>query len=358
MSNVDATSLRALRSASFVDEPSSATDRAVAFDGVPVVRDDAPVLGRGLRDVTRRVSQVAKTEVPVLLRGETGSGKEVVARLLHEQSRRASGPMVRVNCGAIAPELVDSELFGHERGSFTGAVASRKGWFERANGGTLFLDEVAELSPAAQVRLLRVLSEGTLERVGGTQSVAVDVRLVTATHRDLEAMCASGAFREDLWYRISVFSVRIPPLRDRLEDLPELAAHFAARAGRRLTGVPIVPSLEEIAALVRYPWPGNVRELAAVIERAAILGAGRRLDVAAALGDVPPRSSRLLPETGDEEDLLTLEEATRRHIERALVLARGRVEGRRGAAERLGVNPYTLRGKMRKLGIDWTRFRA
>jgi hydrogenase-4 transcriptional activator len=338
-----------------LERPSAVTDRPTAFDGLPVVRDDAPVLGHGLHEVTTRVAQVASTDAPVLLRGETGSGKEVVARLLHEQSRRSRGPMVRVNCGAIAPNLVDSELFGHERGSFTGAIATRKGMFERADGGTLFLDEIAELPLAAQVRLLRVLAEGTLERVGSSESVAVSVRLVTATHRDLEAMCAAGTFRQDLWYRISVFSVRIPPLRDRLEDLPELVAHFAARAGLRLAGRPILPTPEDVRVLLRYRWPGNVRELAAVVERAAILGAGRQLEIRAALGDSAPERERAEPAW--DGDLLTLEEATRRHIERALVVSRGRVEGEGGAAERLAINPHTLRGKMRKLGIDWARFR-
>jgi hydrogenase-4 transcriptional activator len=332
----------------------------IEFDGSIVHDSDVIGAGTGLRDVVARVENVAPTDAPVLLEGETGSGKEVIARMIHARSHRSGGPMIRVNCGAIAPELVDSELFGHERGSFTGATSTRLGWFERADGGTLFLDEVAELPLAAQVRLLRVLQDGTLERVGSGRSLQVDVRVVTATHRDLRAMCAVGTFREDLWYRISVFSVRIPPLRDRLQDVPLLAAHFAHRAGVRLTGVPLVAKPAEIEELLRYQWPGNVRELAAVIERAAILGGGRRLEVAAALGDGAGSASSLAPSRVVESGSTfpTLDAAVREHIERALALTSGRIEGRAGAAELLGLNPHTLRGKMRKLSIDWTTFRA
>ncbi len=342
--------------------PSKTTAAPIPFDGSIVHDSDIVGLGTGLRGVVERVEQVASTAAPVLLEGETGSGKELVARLIHARSDRAGGPMIRVNCGAIAPELVDSELFGHERGSFTGATATRLGWFERANGGTLFLDEVAELPLAAQVRLLRVLQDGTLQRVGGAKHFSVDVRVVTATHRDLRAMCASGSFREDLWYRISVFSVRIPPLRDRMQDVPALATHFAERAGVRLTGVPLRPTPAEIEALLAYRWPGNVRELAAVIERAAILGGGRRLEVAAALGDgVRALADEAVAPIGSpaaERPFPTLDEAVRAHIEQALVLAGGRVEGRAGAAAILGLNPHTLRGKMRKLKLDWARFRV
>lgn len=332
----------------------------IEFDGSIVHDSDVIGAGTGLRDVVARVENVAPTDAPVLLEGETGSGKEVIARMIHARSQRSRGPMIRVNCGAIAPELVDSELFGHERGSFTGATATRLGWFERADGGTLFLDEIAELPLAAQVRLLRVLQDGTLERVGSGRSTTVDVRVITATHRDLRTMCRLGTFREDLWYRISVFSVRIPPLRDRMQDVPLLAEHFAHRAGVRLTGVPLVPKPAEIEALLRYRWPGNVRELAAVIERAAILGGGRRLEVAVALGDgllpaaAPAAGAR---ETESQGAIKTLDDTVRDHIERALALTSGRIEGRGGAAELLGLNPHTLRGKMRKLGVDWSSFR-
>ncbi|TAH37301.1 MAG: sigma-54-dependent Fis family transcriptional regulator [Planctomycetota bacterium] len=322
----------------------------------------------GLREVMERVEKVAPTDTPVLLLGETGSGKEVIARAIHARSRRAQGPIVRVNCGAIPPELVDSELFGHERGSFTGAVSTRQGWFERADGGTLFLDEIAELPLAAQVRLLRILQDGTFERVGGQRSITVDVRIVAATHRNLQDMVQNGRFRQDLWYRLDVFQVRIPPLRERRQDIPALAAHFAWRAGKRLAGAPLVPSPEDVERMVGYPWPGNVRELAAVIERAAILGDGRRLEVAAALGannlgpahlETRPAAAAPAPErqlNGGEID--TLDAAMARHIERALANCRGRIEGRYGAARLLGINPHTLRARMRKLGLDWKRFRA
>ncbi len=330
----------------------------------------------GLREVIERISQVASTDVPVLVLGETGSGKEVVARALHARSPRASGPMVCVNCGAIPPGLVDSELFGHERGSFTGASGTRKGWFERADGGTLFLDEIGELPVDAQVRLLRVLQERMFERVGGTRSIHVDVRVVAATHRNLEDMVQAGTFRQDLWYRLGVFPVFLPPLRERPNDIPALSAHFAWRAGKRLGGTPLVPSAADVELLIAYDWPGNVRELASVIERAAILGGGRMLNVAAALGvrTNPSRSSPPPPflaasvreqRRGTEQEVSmsagvfeTMDQAMAKHIERALELTFGRVEGKGGAAELLNINPHTLRSRMKKLGVACGRFRG
>ncbi|MCK6446618.1 MAG: sigma 54-interacting transcriptional regulator [Planctomycetes bacterium] len=364
----------------------------------------------GLREVMERVEQVARTDAPVLILGETGSGKEVVARNIHSRSRRAKGPFLRVNCGAIPPELVDSELFGHERGSFTGAVNTRRGWFERADGGTLFLDELGELPAAAQVRLLRVLQDGSFERVGGQEPLHVDVRLVAATHRDMETLVGDGTFRQDLWYRINVFPIRLPPLRERAADIPALAAHFASRAGLRLYGVALTPTPEELRVLVEYEWPGNVRELASVIERAAILGDGRHLALAAALGSLPraahvetlsaaPLGALDVGETqaggaasafavrgapaGSSGAFASMTGATNggtgahphdaaanaaaeasldaamiRHIENALAKTRGRIEGPYGAASLLGINPHTLRSRMRKLGIDWTKFRT
>lgn len=310
----------------------------------------------GLRDVMERVEQVAPTDAPVLILGETGSGKEVVARAIHVRSRQARGPFLRVNCGAIPTGLVDSELFGHERGSFTGAIATRKGWFERADGGTLFLDEVGELPAAAQVRLLRVLQDGSFERVGGEQVRTVNVRLVTATHRDMYEQIEGGHFREDLWYRIGVFPIVLPPLRARVGDIPALAAHFASNAGIRLHGFPLVPSAEDLGVLQDYDWPGNVRELASVVERATILGGGKRLAVKEALGVYAPRRST--DDRAAAPGLLDLETAMRHQIEEALRQARGRVEGPRGAAALLGINPHTLRSRMRKLGIDWGAFRS
>src|SRR3954468_11783548 len=215
----------------------------------------------GLRDVMRQVERVAPTDAPVLLLGETGSGKDVVARSIHRRSQRAAGPILRVNCGAIPPELIDSELFGHERGSFTGAAAQRRGWFERAAGGTLFLDEIGDLPLAGQVRLLAVLQDGPWERVGGGEELRTNVRVIAATHRDLGAMVRAGRFREDLWYRINVYAIRLPPLRQRRADIAALAAHFADRAGRRLGSQQLAVRGEDLALLQAYDWPGNVREL-------------------------------------------------------------------------------------------------
>jgi len=314
----------------------------------------------GLRSVMRAVDLVARAEAPVLILGETGTGKEVVARAIHGRSTRATGPFLRVNCGAIPPELADSELFGHERGSFTGAVARRQGWFERADGGTLFLDEIGELTPAVQVRLLRILQDGSFERVGGQQSLHANVRLIAATHQDLEAMVAAGRFRADLWYRIHVFPIRLPPLRERPSDIPELAAHFAQRAAQRLGLRPRAPDRDAIGRLLAYPWPGNVRELAAVMERAAILGEGRRLAVAEALGGGPSiqdGAGAAVP-AGPVPAADTLDAVIRGQIESALTRCLGRIEGPFGAAQVLGVNPHTLRARMRKLGIDWASFRG
>jgi len=332
-----------------------------------VPTDDEVLIGdrAGLRRVIELVECVAATSAPVLVVGETGVGKEVVARAIHARSSRAKGPLIKVNCGAIPPELIDSELFGHERGSFTGAVASRKGWFERADGGTLFLDEVGELPLAAQVRLLRVLQDGALERVGGQRVVTTDVRIVAATHRDLQEMVNEGRFRRDLWYRMNVFPLHIPPLRERPGDIRLLAEHFAARAGRRHVGRPLEPTPEDVALLASYSWPGNVRELSAVIERAAILGGGHRLATAAALQSfvaVLPRVTET-PEPVVEDAspvsprIQPLDFVVARHIEDALRATNGQIEGSRGAAALLGINPHTLRARMRKLGIDWSVFR-
>ena len=323
--------------------------------------------GDGLREVMERVEQVARSNAPVLLLGETGSGKEVVARAVHRASDRAPGPFVRVNCGAIPADLIDSELFGHERGSFTGAVARRKGWFERADAGTLFLDEVAELPLPAQVRLLRVLQDGVVQRVGGEQSITVDVRVVAATNRDLRAMMRAGQFREDLWYRLAVFPISLPALRDRIGDVPALALHFAQRAAAKL-GLPMRPPTEEdIRLLCAYEWPGNIRELGSVIERAAILGEGRQLEIAKALGAASPvtgttysdaRSATQPGERAAAGEFATLDEQSSAHIKAALYKCLGRVDGPFGAASLLGLNAQTLRSRMKKLGIDAASFRT
>jgi transcriptional regulator with GAF, ATPase, and Fis domain len=273
-----------------------------------------------------------------------------------------------VNCGAIPAELIDSHLFGHEKGSFTGAGDLRQGWFERADGGTLFLDEIGELPLPAQVRLLRVLQDHQVERVGGQETIHIDVRIVAATHRDLATMVKASTFREDLWYRINVFPILLPPLRDRTEDIPALARHFAHRAANRFGLTYVEPSTADLNLLVNYPWPGNIRELGAVIDRAAILGNGKSLEIAAALGPGGPVMSAAPRHESNGHSvveevsspsiaLASLDTAMKSHIERALAATRGRVEGKRGAAKILGINPHTLRARMRKLGVRWEEFR-
>jgi transcriptional regulator with GAF, ATPase, and Fis domain len=347
--------LAALREAAEADKRS-----ALARLGRDDLRDTIVGSEAGLKSVLERVHLVARLDVPVLLLGETGTGKEVIARTIHEASSRSRGPFIRVNCGAIPPELMDSELFGHEKGAFTGATSSRRGWFERADNGTLLLDEVGELPLPAQVRLLRVLQEGSFERVGGERSVNVDVRIVASTHRDLPAMVQNGEFRQDLWYRIAGFPIVLPPLRERREDIPALAAHFAARAARHFGLRPVRMSAEDVEMLASYDWPGNVRELSSVIDRAAILGDGEGLEVAAALGTPDPLLSRRgasVAVSAPSAGRSALDEAMRKHIETALRACRGRIEGRGGTAERLDINPHTLRARMRKLGIEWKKYR-
>jgi transcriptional regulator with GAF, ATPase, and Fis domain len=313
----------------------------------------------GLAAVMARARIVSRSSAPVLLFGETGTGKEIIARTIHEHSAFRSGPFRRVNCGAIPSELIDSELFGHEQGAFTGAVTRRKGWFEQADGGTLFLDEVGELALAAQVRLLRVVQDGEVVRVGGERPVRVNVRIVAATHRDLPGMVERQTFREDLYYRLSVFPIVIPPLRDRPSDIRAFAEYFAERAANRF-GVRSVPVTDDdVRLLAEYPWPGNVREMAAVMDRAVLIGQGRALNVAGALGQgalATNTSPASVPEAS-AAPIAPLDDVIRRHIEAALNKAHGRVEGPHGAARMLRINPHTLRARMRKLKIDWRGFR-
>jgi sigma-54 specific flagellar transcriptional regulator A len=251
----------------------------------------------GVRAVRRMMSQVADTDATVLVLGESGTGKEVVARSLHAHSRRRNGPFVPLNCGAIPAELLESELFGHEKGAFTGAVSSRAGRFELAQGGTLFLDEIGDMPLAMQVKLLRVLQERTFERVGGSQTLEADVRIVCATHKNLEEMIAKGSFREDLYYRINVFPIEMPPLRERTEDLPLLVNELTARLEREQRGS-VRFSAAALASLQRHPWAGNVRELANLVERMAIM------HPAAVVGarDLPPKFRHL--EAHEEDELV------------------------------------------------------
>ncbi len=353
--------LAALRKAAEADKRSLLTRLGRERLGDTIVGEQT-----GLREVMERVDLVGHSTAPVMIFGETGSGKELIARAIHMRSPRREGAFLRVNCGAIPADLIDSQLFGHEKGAFTDAVATRPGWFERADGGTLFLDEIGELPPAAQVRLLRVLQDGWMERVGGHQPIHVDVRIIAATNRDLAAMVATGDFRQDLWYRIAVFPIVLPPLRERREDIAGLAEHFAERAAHRFGLRLAQPTVGDVTLLKSYDWPGNVREFAAVIDRAAILGDGQRLEIAKALGldgrDWScPRADDAAVAPGRPDDrraLPSLAEATRAHIETALRYTEGRIEGPHGAANLLRVNPHTLRAKMRKLGIDWASFRT
>ncbi len=326
-------------------------NRALADDikrsfGMEVVGADF-----GLRGVMEQVRQVAPSNSPTLLLGETGTGKEVIARAIHLASQRCSGPMITMQCGAIPDALLDSELFGHEKGAFTGAVQRKRGRFERAHGGTLFLDEIGELSLEAQVKLLRVLQERRFERVGGTETLEVDVRVIAATHRDLERMVRDGTFREDLWYRLNVLPIRIPPLRLRREDIPSLVRYFITRKAQEmnLSDVPRVTSLD-LQRLKAYRWPGNVRELQNVIERALILSSGGHL-VFPTL-DSSVRSTAAQEEPQRDEPVMRMNEAIAIHIRAVLERTRWKVSGPGGAAELLGMNPSTLRFRMSKLGIS------
>ncbi|MEM7154097.1 MAG: sigma 54-interacting transcriptional regulator [Myxococcota bacterium] len=304
----------------------------------------------GLRGVMDQVRQVAVSNSPTLLLGETGTGKEVIANAIHTASPRGSGPMISMQCGAIPDTLLDSELFGHEKGAFTGAVARKRGRFERAHGGTLFLDEIGELSPEAQVKLLRILQEHRFERVGGIETVDTDVRVIAATHRDLEQMVRDGTFREDLWYRLNVFPIRIPPLRLRREDIPSLVRYFVERKAQEMN-LPHVPGVQgrDLARLERYDWPGNVRELQNIVERALILSRGGRLEFPSF--GATAISRRPSPKRADGR-VLTLDEAVAAHLRDTLERYDWQVAGRGGAAEALGMNPSTLRFRMNKLGIE------
>jgi formate hydrogenlyase transcriptional activator len=302
-----------------------------------------------MRRLLARVEQVATTDATVLITGETGTGKELIARAIHRRSRRAKGPLVKVNCAAIPETLLASELFGHERGAFTGATERRRGRFEQADGGTIFLDEIGELPPATQVTLLRVVQERELERLGGTHSVKVDVRIVAATNRDLAADVRAGRFRSDLYYRLNAFPVHVPPLRERPEDLAPLVAHLAAKYGGRLGRTIERVDTRGLRALAAYHWPGNIRELENVVERAVILSQNGTLRIGR---DVLPSSDVRTSALSDE-----LQATERASIETALTTSRGRVSGPGGAARRLGLPASTLEFRIRRLGIDKFRYR-
>ncbi|MBI5836229.1 MAG: sigma-54-dependent Fis family transcriptional regulator [Candidatus Eisenbacteria bacterium] len=296
------------------------------------------------------VEKIAPTDSPVLITGESGTGKELVARSIHYQSRRADRPFLAVNCGALPENLVESELFGHARGAFTGASQEKRGLFEEADQGTLFLDEIGELQPSLQVKLLRVLQQGEVRRVGANQSRVVDVRVVAATNRDLVEALRSGAFREDLYYRLNVFQIDLPPLRERREDIPILALYFLSRYAHRLGKDLKEFSQEAQAVLLRYEYPGNVRELENAVQRAVTLAEGRQVQAS----DLPPwmlESGRLLTERAGgpgapppDEDM-TLEELERRHIARTLERHRQNMSR---TAKALGISRATLWRKLKR----------
>ncbi len=371
-----------------------AIDNALAFQEIAALKDQLSkekayleeeartehnfedIVGRSavLRQVLKQVETVAPTGSTVLIRGETGTGKELIARALHDLSPRRERTFVKLNCAAIPTGLLESELFGHEKGAFTGAISQKVGRFELAHHGTLFLDEVGDIPPELQPKLLRVLQEQEFERLGSTKTIHVDVRLVAATNRDLAAMVADGCFRSDLYYRLNVFPLVLPPLRERRDDIPPLVRHFTQRFARRMgRRIETIPSAV-MEALVRYPWPGNIRELQNVIERAVILSSGSSLQVPSGDLEIRDQRSEVEGEKPASEDgilfpspsgsgaggegsapptsALTLADAEREHILVALRETGWVVGGPKGAAARLGMKRSMLYWKMKKLGIS------
>jgi transcriptional regulator with GAF, ATPase, and Fis domain len=313
----------------------------------------------GLKNVMELVRRVAPLSSPVLLLGETGVGKEVIAAAIHYSSTRKDGPFIKVNCGALPEGLVESELFGHEKGAFTGAIAQKRGLFERADQGTLFLDEIGELPLSAQVKLLRVLQTREVERVGGSRPLALDIRILAATHRDLGKMIEGGTFREDLWFRLNVFPIVIPPLRDRRADIPALVQYFVEMKSKELgrREFPLLAS-EGLERLMHYSWPGNVRELENLVERALILNQGEPLSFSELLFGkriAAPEEKGEIPTGSEDVSSLNLDQAMEHHIQRVLKLTWGKVQGPGGAAELLGINASTLRNRMKRLAVPYGR---
>lgn len=315
---------------------------------VKVIHSFDEIIGQSriIKNVLHQIEQVAPADCPVLVLGETGTGKELIARAIHRLSRRNAQAMIKVNCAALSATLVESELFGRERGAFTGAITSQAGRFELADRSTIFLDEIGELSPEVQAKLLRVLQEGEFERLGSPKVHKVDARIIAATNRNLAEEVRQGRFRPDLYYRLSVFPIKVPPLRERAEDIPALVsafvAEFATRMGRKITRIPR-PTMDFLA---RYPWPGNIRELRNVLEHGVILSADDVLRLPA-LGDLPMPAAQPT----------TLAANEREHILRIIEKAGGRIKGTHGAANLLGMNPATLYSRMKKLGIPGRRQR-
>lgn len=314
---------------------------------------EGEIIGRdsGLKDIMDMTAQLARVNTPVLVNGETGVGKELIANAIQSASTRHDGPFVKVNCGAIPDSLIDSELFGHEKGAFTGAQCRKIGRFERASGGTIFLDEIGELPLKAQTRLLRVLQNHEIERVGGIKALPVDIRVIAATHRNLPEMVGKGEFREDLFFRLNVFPLTVPPLRHRKKDIPALTQYFIEKIATRMR-LPSTPKLMPAAVepLMEYDWPGNVRELENLVERALIVfpQGPLRFDVLFAQTQGRTRAPQVLNDTVVPMDVMM-----RQHIQHALRETQGRISGPHGAAKLLQMHPNTLRKRMDKLGVQY-----
>jgi len=344
--------LRWYASGTDIDEPKRAEERP-RNDGGSIFEE---IVGSSLalRRVLAQAAKVATTDVTVLILGETGTGKELVARAIHRRSGRATRPFIRVNCAAIPPSLIASELFGHEKGAFTGALQRRLGRFEAADGGTLFLDEVGDLPPETQIALLRVLQEWEIERVGSSHPIPVDVRVLAATNRDLDAAVESAAFRQDLYFRLNVFPIRMPPLRERADDIPVLVQYlvegYAKRAGKSIRNI----KQQTLELFQAYAWPGNVRELQNVIERAVVLCEGETLVVDESC--LKTCSPHLSQRTGRQ--VTTLAQGEKAMIEAALEETHGRISGPKGAAAKLGIPRQTLESKIKALQIDKLAYQA
>jgi chemotaxis protein methyltransferase CheR len=298
-----------------------------------------------IKYVLYRIQQVAPTNTTVLIEGETGVGKQLFAYAIHSMSKRKDQPMFKVNCAALSPTLIESELFGHEKGAFTGADKTVKGRFEVADGGTLFLDEIGELPLNLQAKLLRVLQDGEFERLGSSQTIKVDVRIIAATNKVLKNEIQEGRFRKDLYYRLSAYPITVPPLRERKEDIPELISYYVKKYSREMgRNIESIPKAM-IDKLIDYSWPGNVRELENVIERAVVISQGNILNIV----------EDFKHDSIDSDSLKTLEEHEKLYIIKVLEKTNGRIEGKSGAAELLGINPSTLRSRIKKLGISSNR---
>ena len=317
-------------------------ENLVLRESIKTERDYPGIIGQstGIREVLAKARQVGPTDAPVLIMGETGTGKELIAKAIHDMSARRDNVLIKVNCASLPPQLIESELFGHEKGAYTHAYVKRMGRFEMADGSSIFLDEIGELPLELQSKLLRVLQDGEFERVGSSSTIKVDARVIAATNRNLEEEVKAGRFREDLWYRLNVFPITVPPLRERKEDVPALISHFLERYNKRLGRHVDIISPKSMDAAANYQWPGNVRELENLVHRAVIVSQGREL-----LLDLPHG------ETYGNNDPGSLEEVERRHIRDVLEACSWRIEGKGGAADFLQMNPSTLRSRMKKLGI-------